>query len=139
MTETNIAEKLRITEGYVVWVIGQSVEERALLDPLPEGAIAIERRNEDDWGYLPLAGADEAELIDGAILFVESRAQLVDDLDEFLPQLGSIPVVWICYPISGRTEIAADTIGELVADYGWHTVEHMPLDDAWSGVRLEQA
>ena len=132
MTETTIADKLRITEGYVVWVIGQSVEETALLDPLPEGAVAIESRTSDD-------DDDEPDLIDGAILFVESRAQLEDDLDEFLPQLGSIPVVWICYPIAGRTEIEADTIGQLVADYGWHTVEHVPLDDAWSGVRLEQA
>ncbi len=131
MTETTIADKLRITEGYVVWVIGQTVEETALLDPLPEGAIAIEHRNEDD--------EDESALIDGAILFVESREQLVDDLDEFLPQLGSIPVVWICYPVGGRTAIDADTIGQLVADYGWHTVEHVQLDDSWSGVRLEQA
>lgn len=131
MTETTIADKLRITEGYVVWVIGQSVEETALLDPLPEGAIAIEQRNEDD--------EDESDLIDGAILFVESREQLIDDLDEFLPQLGSIPVVWICFPVGGRTEIEAETIGQLVADYGWHTVEHVPLDDAWSGIRLEQA
>ena len=131
MTETTIADKLRITEGYVVWVIGQTVEETALLDPLPEGAVAIERRSDDE--------DDESDLIDGAILFVESREQLVDELDEFLPQLGSIPVVWICFPISGRTEIEAETIGDLVADYGWHTVEHVPLDDAWSGVRLEQA
>ncbi len=131
MTDTTIADKLRITEGYVVWVIGQTVEETALLDPLPEGAIAIEQRNEDD--------DDESDLIDGAILFVESRAQLIDDLDEFLPQLGSIPVVWICYPIGGRTDVEADTIGQLVADYGWHTIEHVPLDESWSGVRLEQA
>lgn len=132
MTETTIADKLRITEGYVVWVIGQSVEETALLDPLPEGAVAIERRTSDD-------DDDEPDLIDGAVLFVESRAQLDDDLDEFLPQLGSIPVVWICFPVAGRTEISAETIGQLVADYGWHTVENVPLDDAWSGARLEQA
>lgn len=131
MTETSIAEKLRITEGYVVWVIGRTVEETALLDPLPEGAVAIEQRNDDD--------EDEADLIDGAILFVDSQVQLSDDLDEFLPQLGSIPVVWICYPVGGRTQIAVETIGDLVADYGWHTVEHVPLDEAWSGVRLEQA
>ncbi len=131
MTETTIADKLRITEGYVVWVIGRTVEETALLDPLPEGAVAIEQRSEDD--------DDEAARIDGAILFVESRAQLVDDLDEFLPQLGSIPVVWICYPIGGRADIEADAISQLVADYGWHSVEHVSLDDAWSGARLEQA
>lgn len=133
MTDTSIAEKLRITEGYVVWVIGQSVEETALLDPLPEGAVAIERPSEDD------DVDDETDFIDGAVLFGESRAQLEDDLDEFLPQLGSIPVVWICFPVTGRTEIDAESIGELVADYGWHTVEHTPLDDDWSGVRLEQA
>ncbi|MEO6605040.1 MAG: DUF3052 family protein [Aeromicrobium sp.] len=131
MTETTIADKLRITEGYVVWVIGRTVEETALLDPLPEGAVAIEQRSEED--------EDEVDLIDGAILFVESRTQLIDDLDEFLPQLGSIPVVWICFPVGGRTEIEAETIGQLVADYGWHTVEHVELDESWSGFRLEQA
>ena len=93
--------------------------------------MAIEQRSEDD--------DDEAARIDGAILFVESRAQLVDDLDEFLPQLGSIPVVWICYPIGGRTDIEAHAISQLVADSGRHSVEHVFLDDAWSGVRLEQA
>lgn len=135
MTETSIAEKLRITEGYVVWVIGRTAEETALLDPLPEGAVAIEERHQD----VEDDEDSEAELIDGAVLFVESQVQLIDDLDEFLPQLGSIPVVWICYPVGGRTEIAVETIGDLVADYGWHTVEHVPLDEAWSGVRLEQA
>lgn len=134
MTETTIAEKLRITEGYVIWVIGQSVEETALLDPLPEGAVAIERGDGDGDDE-----SDESDLIDGAILFVESQAQLIDDLDEFLPQLGSIPVVWICYPIGGRTEVSDDTIGLLVSDYGWQVVEHVPLDDSWSGARLEQA
>ena len=135
MTETSIAEKLRITEGYVVWVIGRTAEETALLDPLPEGAVAIEERHQD----VEDDEDSEAELIDGAVLFVESQVQLIDDLDEFLPQLGSIPVVWICYPIVGRTEIAAETIGGLVADYGGQTVEHAQLDESWSGVRLEQA
>lgn len=135
MTETSIAEKLRITEGYVVWVIGRTAEETALLDPLPEGAVVIEQRHQD----VEDDEDTEAELIDGAVLFVDSHTQLADDLDEFLPQLGSIPVVWICYPIGGRTEIAVETISDLVADYGWHPVEHVSLDEAWSGVRLEQA
>lgn len=135
MTEMTISEKLRITEGYVVWVIGQTVEATALLDPLPEGAVVIDREVEDDEDD----DDEQQDLIDGAVLFVDNHTQLVDDLDEFLPQLGSIPVVWVCYPLGGRTEIEADTIGQLVADYGWQTVEHAALDDAWSGVRLEQA
>ncbi len=131
MTETTISDKLRISEGYVVWVIGESVEETALLDPLPEGAVAIEQRTDDD--------DDELQRIDGAILFAESSAQLVDDLDEFLPQLGSIPIVWICFPAITRGEIDAELVEQLVGDYGWQAVEHVPLDDDWSGVRLEQA
>ena len=37
VTETTHAETLGITEGSVVWVVADSVEETALLDPLPDG------------------------------------------------------------------------------------------------------
>lgn len=127
MTETSNAEKLHITDGFVVWVIGQSIEETTLLDPMPEGAETIEERDED-----------EPDSIDAALLFVENRTELVDQLDEVLPQLGSIPIVWITYPI-GRSDVNADSIQELVADYGWHTVESADLDETWSAVRLLQA
>jgi hypothetical protein len=128
MTETSNAEKLHITDGFVVWVIGQSVEETTLLDPMPEGAETIEQRDED-----------EPESIDAALLFVENRAELADQLDEVLPRLGSIPVVWITYPLGGRTDVDADNLQDLVADYGWHTVEETTLDETWSAVRLLQA
>ena len=128
MTEMSNAEKLRITDGFVVWLIGRSVEETALLDPMPEGAETIELRDED-----------EDESIDAALLFVETRTQLIDHLDEVMPQLGSIPIVWVTYPISGNGNLDADAIGELVADFGWHTVENAELDETWSAVRLLQA
>lgn len=128
MTETSNAEKLRITDGFVVWVIGRSLEETTLLDPMPEGAETIEIRDEDDH-----------EPIDAALMFVENRAELVDQLDEVVPQLGSIPIVWITFPVSERADIDADAIGELAADYGWHTVESTDLDETWSAVRLLQA
>ena len=127
MTETTNAEKLHITDGFVVWVIGRTVEETSLLDPLPEGAETVEHRDEDEPD------------IDAAILFVDNRAHLIDELDEVLPQLGSIPVVWISYPVGGRSDIDVEAIGELVADYGWHPVEETSLDESWSAVRLLQA
>lgn len=127
MIETTNAEKLRITEGFVVWVIGRTVEATALLDPLPESAETVEDRDED-----------EPELIDAAIMVVDTREDLIDDLDEVLPQLGSIPIVWICYP-HRSVGLGEDLIGDLVADYGWAAVETVELDETWSGIRILQA
>ena len=128
MTETSNADKLRISDGFVVWIIGRTVEETALLDPLPEGAETIEHRDED-----------EPDTVDAAILFVDTRADLVDQLDDVIPQLGSIPVVWICFPRSGGSGLGVESVDGHVADYGWHVIEEVPLDDTWTAVRLQQS
>lgn len=129
-TETTNAEKLHISDGFVVWIVGQSIEETTLLDPMPEGAETIEERYDD---------SDEYESIDAALLFVENRAELVEHLDEVLPQVGSTPIVWITYPVSGRADVDAEGIQDLIADYGWRSVEGVDLDETWSAVRLQQA
>src|SRR5689334_23990945 len=98
MTETTNAEKLRIGDGFVVWIIGASVEETSLLDPLPEGAETIEVRDED-----------EPENVDAAILVTDDRTALTDDFDEVLLQLGSIPIAWITYPLTGHSDLDEDT------------------------------
>ncbi len=129
MTEMSNAEKLHITDGFVVWIIGQSIEETTLLDPMPEGAETIEDRQDDE---------EQPDSIDAALLFVQDRTDLVDHLDDVLPRLGSIPIVWVTYPVRGRNDIDADGIQELVAEYGWQTVERANLDETWSAVRLLQ-
>ncbi|MEJ7633870.1 hypothetical protein [Aeromicrobium sp.] len=128
MTETTMAEKLRITDGFVVWVIGATVEETSLLDPLPEGAETIETRDEDD-----------PEHVDAAVMVTDSRTALADDFDEILPQLGSIPVVWITYPHSGRSDLSEDNLQELLADYGWGAIESIALDETWAALRIRQS
>lgn len=124
MIETSNAEKLRISDGFVVWVIGASVEETSLLDPLPEGAETIEVRDED-----------EPENVDAAILVTDNRTALADDFDEILPQLGSIPIVWIAYPLAG-SDLDEDTLQDLLADYGWSAVESIALDETWAAMRI---
>jgi hypothetical protein len=128
VTETSNAEKLRISDGFVVWIIGTSVEETSLLDPMPEGAEMIEERNEED-----------PDAVDAAIMFASDRTQLADDFDEVLPQLGSIPVVWIVHSTRGPDNIGEDSIQELTADYGWYAAESILLDDAWAALRIEQS
>ncbi|AWB91488.1 DUF3052 family protein [Aeromicrobium chenweiae] len=128
MSEPSNAEKLRISDGFVVWVIGTSVEETTLLDPMPEGAEMIEVRDEDD-----------PESVDAAILVADDRLVLADQFDEVLPRIGSIPVVWVCYPADDNTDIDEDSIQELVADYGWYAEESVLLDDTWAALRIEQS
>ncbi|MCW2840011.1 MAG: hypothetical protein JWR55_1494 [Aeromicrobium sp.] len=127
MTELGNAEKLRISDGFVVWIIGTSVEETSVLDPMPEGAEMIEVLDEE-----------ETESVDAAILFAADRVGLADSFDDVLPQLGSIPLVWITYPVRD-VDIDEDAIQELTADYGWYAVESILLDDAWAALRIEQS
>ena len=101
MTETSNAEKLRISDGFVVWIIGSSIEGASVIDPLPEGAVMIETRTED-----------EPDSVDAAIVFADDRTQLADSFDDALPQLGSIPLVWITYPFRDA-DVDEDTIQEL--------------------------
>ena len=126
-TDVTNAEKLRISDGFVVWVIGTTVEETSLLDPMPEGAEMIEARDEE-----------EPESVDAAIVFADDRTQLADSFDDVLPQLGSIPVVWVAFPIR-QEDIDEDSIQELIADYGWYAEESILLDDAWAALRIEQS
>jgi hypothetical protein len=126
MTDATNAEKLRISEGFVVWIIGTTIEELSLLDPMPETAELIEGGREE----IP-------ESVDAAILFAGDRTQLADSFDDVLPQLGSIPVVWIAYPL-GEVDIDEDSIQELTADYGWYAEESIILDDTWAALRIEQ-
>ena len=126
-TDVTNAEKLRISDGFVVWIIGTTVEETSLLDPMPEGAEMLETRDED-----------EPESVDAAVLFADDRTQLADSFDDVLPQLGSIDVVWIAFPLRDAG-VDEDSIQELVADYGWYAVESILLDDAWAALRIEQS
>ena len=123
MSDKSNAEKLQIKEDFVVWVISTNDEESALLDPLPDGVEMVDE-------------ADDA--MKAAILFVEDRQSLTSYLDEILPQLGSTPVIWICYPKGNRTDVNRDSIAELVDDYGWRLVSNVSLGDVWSAVRLKQ-
>lgn len=121
MTEPTNAETLGIKEGSVVWVVADSVEETALLDPLPPGAETVDE---------PIDG------MDAALLLADNLAALEVRLDEVLPALGSCPVAWISYP--SRPELDRDVLAPLVDEYGWTLGPEVRLDETWSAVRLRQ-
>ena len=123
MTEPTHAETLGITEGSVVWVVADSVEETALLDPLPDGARTVD---------------EPRDRMDAAVLLIDNLASLENQLDEVLPSLGSTPVAWISYPSGNPREIDRDALVSLVDEYGWALGPEVRLDETWIAVRLRQ-
>jgi len=124
MTETTNAEQLRIRPEAVVWVVATSIEETALLDPLPQGAVTVD---------------EPVENMDAVVLFAESHEQLVTALDEVLPRVGSTPVIWVVRPAQGHLDIGRDAIATLVGEYGWRPADDTILDETWAAVRLVPA
>ena len=123
MTEPTHAETLGIVEGSIVWVVADSVEETALLDPLPAGAETVDE---------PIDG------MDAAVLLADNLSALEVRLDEVLPSLGSTPVAWIAYPTGHPNELDRDALVPLVDEYGWGLSPEVRLDETWSAVRLRQ-
>jgi hypothetical protein len=123
MTEPTHAETLGITEGSVVWVVADSVEETALLDPLPDGARTVD---------------EPRDRMDAAVLLTDNLASLEVRLDEVLPSLGSTPVAWISYPSGNPREIDREALVSLVDEYGWALGPEVRLDETWTAVRLRQ-
>jgi hypothetical protein len=115
------AETLGITEGSVVWVVADSVEETALLDPLPAGAETVD---------------EPVDRMDAAILLADNLAAVEVRLDEVLPSLGSTPVAWISYPFGPPYELDRDALVTLVGEYGYGLGPEVRLDETWSAVRL---
>lgn len=119
--EPTNAETLGITADSIVWVVADSVEETALLDPLPAGAETVEE---------PIDG------MDAAVLLAENLNALQVRLDEVLPSLGSTPVAWIVFPAGRSRELDRDTLLDLVGEYGWGVGTEVQLDETWTAVRL---
>jgi hypothetical protein len=121
VTESTLAETLGITAGSVVWVVADSIEETALLDPLPAGAETV---------------AEPVDRMDAAVLVADNLAALQGRLDHVLPELGSTPVAWIAYPSGHPRELGREALVALVGEYGWRLSAEVQLDDTWSAVRL---
>lgn len=117
--ETSNASLLGISEGSVVWVVGDTEEELSLVDPHSEVV--------DE----PVDG------MDAVILVVDRREELLERLDDVLPAIGSTENVWLVYPSEG-TNLESAWLREQVVDYGWAFGATAELEDDWTAVQLRQ-
>lgn len=80
--------------------------------------------------------AEQADLVH---LFVTSREQLSERMEQALAKRKQGGLFWISYPKStGRSkyDINRDSLWELSLSYGIHPVAQISLDEAWSAVRF---
>lgn len=120
-----IAEKLQIKPNSEV-VFGPSTpEQRALLDPLPEGTTVINGIDGDTAGV--------------AVMFASDRDELDALMIDVFPALTAPKAVWIGYPKGNKSDINRDSIWKRAEESGWTLNGNISLSDSWSSVRLKPA
>ncbi|SKB04947.1 hypothetical protein [Aeromicrobium choanae] len=146
--EQTTADLLGIEPGTLVWIVGDSIEETALLDPLPDGVETYqdeepeqsERWFDDTWtgaeNQEEPAERDKPSGIDTALIAVSNTQEFHMRLDDVLPRLGSIGRVWVLYPTDA---LPLPILRTGVDEYGWTTTEPTALDETWSAVQLAQS
>ena len=117
------AEKLQIKPHTEVLFGPSTPEERALLDPLPEGVTVVD-------------GVDR-DTTDVAVMFAHSRDELDVLLTETFPLFKSPKAIWIGYPKANRADINRDSIWKRAEEFGWTLNGNVSLSDTWSSVRLK--
>jgi hypothetical protein len=121
---TPLAKKLSLKEGMRVW-----------WDGMPDSVA-----NEIAAGGLKLRRLDAPEApIDGAHVFVASRANLQASLRALLPLLDRAGMIWVSWPKKASrvpTDITENLIREVALPMGLVDVKVCAVDETWSGLKL---
>lgn len=120
-----VAEKLQVKPHSELLFGPSTVEQRALLDPLPDGVSVVDGVDRDTSGVV--------------VMFAGSRAELDTLLTDVLPVLSAPKAIWIGYPKGNRADINRDSIWKRVEEFGWTLNGNISLSDTWSSVRLKRA
>lgn len=147
MTLPTVAERLGIAPGSLVWLVGDTIEETSLLDPLPEGVLTYEDEPDGEherpswqdgtWGEMFGEPPEPRRPhgIDTAVVVVTHAQELHRVLDDSLTRMGSVERIWIV--------VTPNTLPEPIvvngtADYGWDVVETLEINETWTARRIAQ-
>lgn len=119
----SIAEKLQIKPNTELLFGPSTPEQRALLDPLPEGVTVVD--------------GIERDTTDVAVMFASDRDELDALLTDVFPLLTTPRAIWIGYPKGNKTDINRDSIWKRAEEFGWTLNGNISLSDTWSSVRLK--
>ena len=112
------AEKLLIKPGVRLWV--EPIELLRALGPLPAGVLPS--------ADLPSAGV--------AVLFFGHSTDLRLFIGRHPTALLHPPVLWICYPKGGASDLTRDTLWPMLAAHHLRPVAQIAIDATWSALRF---
>ena len=112
------AAKLLIKPGVRVWV--DPPELLRSLGPLPPGVMPS--------ADLPSAGV--------AILFFSHSTDLRLFIGRHPTALLNVPVLWICYPKGGASDLSRDTLWPMLAAHHLRPITQVAIDGYWSALRF---
>ena len=121
----SIAEKLQIKPNIELLFGPSTPEQRALLDPLPEGVTVVD--------------GIERDTTDVVVMFASDRDELDALLADVFPMLTTPRAIWIGYPKGNKADINRDSIWKRAEEFGWTLNGNISLSDTWSSVRLKPA
>ena len=123
-SSTPLAKKLSLKDGMRVW-----------RDGMPEIV-----RDEIAAEGLELHHLDRPDApIDAAHIFVTERADLDAKLDELMPLLAPVGMIWVSWPKKASkvpTDVTEDVIREICLPMGLVDVKVCAIDPTWSGLKL---
>lgn len=120
MPKTN-CEKMHVKPESCLYIVGDTDDERRLLDPLPDGVTKVNT-------------AQKAEI---AVIFTTSRADLDKKADAHLDKLRGSRATWVAYPKGGKADINRDSIWRRAEELGWTLSGNISLSEKWSAVRIK--
>ena len=121
-----LTEKLGVSPGTTIVVLGAPAGYRQKLGPLPEGARLV--------NVVPA----EAAFVH---LFARDGAALSSRLREVSPRLTSDATVWISFPKADSgagSDLSRDKIRALAGPFGLEPVTVIALDKIWAGLRFKR-
>lgn len=117
------AEKLQIKPNTELLFGPSTAEQRALLDPLPEGVSVVNGIDRDTAGV--------------AVMFASNGSDLDALLSEVFPLFTSPRAIWIAYPKGNKADINRDSIWRRAEEFGWTLSGNISLSPTWSSVRFK--
>jgi hypothetical protein len=123
-SETPLAKKLGIKEGFKVFLAGAPAHYRALLAPLPARVRFTSTAN------------SSTNLVHA---FATERGELARLLPALRKKLPHETAIWVSWPkkcAKVPTDITEDTIREVALPLGFVDIKVCAVTDVWSGLKL---
>jgi hypothetical protein len=125
MSDKTVAQKLLIKENHKVSFINEPENYKAILGELPKNVIIL---------------TETGKSVDFIQLFVTSKKELEDNLNELKSYLSPKGLLWVTYP-KGTSKIKTDINRDIIREYAksikLEAVAMISIDDTWSALRLK--